>query len=388
MSDEENKEKEIKINVKPLSNLNSFHDNIFSQIDRRLMEQGRLNVMQSLGTNSIQQMISDYQDIISGNSLSELLTNIRNSIPEVARSFTREFSEYNKMINQNVFSHIGSSYGNIASMPTAALSNLSSMHTQLLSSVPKISESYSNVLSTMMRVQNTLIEKGVLSSLTENLNRVTKSINYKLFIDVSEMIQNNREYLNDAFNQSFKIEGNSLIIEKERYPIEEIKSVVEQVIEESGISKVEQDLMQRLNEINKSIIKSDKNNLKFFVLSLIASIIIQFVFTVYGEEIKEYSSDLFKQKSKTALKKVAEASKQLPFETQIILKSYKIVSVQVLNLRMYAKQKSKKIGELYFGQLVFVKKVQKDWTLIQFVNDDDTEKIEGWVFSRYLKKIK
>ena len=136
MSEEGKKEKEIKIKVKPHSKLNSYQDNIFSQIDRRLMEQGRLNVMQTLGTNSIQQMISDYQDIISGNSLSELLTNVRNSIPEMTRSFTQEISNYNKMINHSALNMVNQMNSLASSVPLMALSNASIQSSQLANQIP------------------------------------------------------------------------------------------------------------------------------------------------------------------------------------------------------------------------------------------------------------
>lgn len=388
MSDEEKKEKEIKIKFKPLSKLNTYHDNIFSQMDKSLMVSGASEVLKSFGASPFEQYAKEYKDIISGNAVSQLLTKINQTIPSAMNSLMHHISGYNKMINQNALNMVKQLNSLASSVPLIALSNVTNQTSQLAKNLSSASEMYSKSLNNFWETQNALIENGVFSSLTENLNRITKTINFELFADISEMIQNDRKYLNDVFNQSFRIEGNSLIIEKEKYPIEEIRTVVEQVIEESGISKVGQDLRQGFNEIKKSITKSNDNNLKIFVLSLIAAIIIQFVFTVFGQEIKDYSHNLFKQKSKTALRKVTEATKQLPNETQIILKSYKIVSVQVLNVRMYAKQKSKKIGELFFGQLVLVKKVQKDWTLIQIVNDDETEKIEGWVFSRYLKKIR
>jgi len=43
---------------------------------------------------------------------------------------------------------------------------------------------------------------------------------------------------------------------------------------------------------------------------------------------------------------------------------------------------------LEFGQIVKVLHKSRKWTLIEYENDEDEVIIQGWVFSRYVKKFK
>lgn len=388
MSEEEKENKSLKIKLKPDANLNSYHHNIFSQIDKKMMEQGSINVLQTLGTNSIQQILSDYQKAISSESFKNFLTNVRNSIPEMTHVFTKEMSDYNKTINESLLSHLGSITKMIASVPIAALSNLNSVQNQLLNSLPQINESYSNALYNMMEVQKTLIEKGVLSSFTETVRNLTKNLNLSTYSTISEFVSTNKSYLSDSFSQSYTIQGNSLIIEKEKYNIDELRTVINTLIEESGISQNQSDIKKSLTELDKSVHKITDNKLKLFLLRVIWNILIPIILIMCTPQIQELTKGLFNQKSKTVLKKITVLFKDLNSDTKQLLNDYRIVSAKILNVREHPKQRSKLVASLYFGQLVLIKKVQKNWTLIQIVNDFETEKIEGWVFSRYLKKIK
>jgi len=74
-----------------------------------------------------------------------------------------------------------------------------------------------------------------------------------------------------------------------------------------------------------------------------------------------------------------------PSET---LAAFRYVSADILNVRQINKNNSKLIGYLYFAQVVVVLEKQKNWTRVKWVDETGENSIEGWVFSRYLKKFK
>jgi uncharacterized protein YgiM (DUF1202 family) len=63
------------------------------------------------------------------------------------------------------------------------------------------------------------------------------------------------------------------------------------------------------------------------------------------------------------------------------------VKADILNVRRIHAIKSQILGNLYFGQLVCVMEKKKDWTKIRWEDEKAEISIEGWVFSRYLKKF-
>lgn len=68
-----------------------------------------------------------------------------------------------------------------------------------------------------------------------------------------------------------------------------------------------------------------------------------------------------------------------------ILKSYAYVSTEKLIIRQSNKAKSKALYTLEFGQVVRIICKNKNWTLVEYENEEDV--IRGWVFTRYLTKF-
>ena len=87
--------------------------------------------------------------------------------------------------------------------------------------------------------------------------------------------------------------------------------------------------------------------------------------------------------SKPVIKIIKKAKRQglhLPSE-------YRIVTASKLNVRERPKRHSDIRGTLFAGDLVVIKKKKKNWCLVEYSNEETGIKIQGWVFSRYLRKI-
>lgn len=82
----------------------------------------------------------------------------------------------------------------------------------------------------------------------------------------------------------------------------------------------------------------------------------------------------------TIIKKAKRQGLHLPSE-------YRIVTTGVLNVRERPKKHSDIRGKLFAGDLVIIKKKKKNWSLVEYSNEETRVKIQGWAFTRYLRKI-
>ncbi|QZY56655.1 SH3 domain-containing protein [Crassaminicella profunda] len=70
-----------------------------------------------------------------------------------------------------------------------------------------------------------------------------------------------------------------------------------------------------------------------------------------------------------------------------ILKDYRFVSADCLNVRMKGTKKSRVIYKLHVGQPVRIINKQKNWTQIEYKSEDGNVYVKGWVFTRYIKRF-
>ena len=80
------------------------------------------------------------------------------------------------------------------------------------------------------------------------------------------------------------------------------------------------------------------------------------------------------------IKKAERQGHHLPSE-------YRIVIARVLNIREKPTRHSGIRGKLLAGDLIVIKKKKKNWSLVEYSNEETRVKIQGWVFTRYLRKI-
>ena len=70
---------------------------------------------------------------------------------------------------------------------------------------------------------------------------------------------------------------------------------------------------------------------------------------------------------------------------EYIFNTYRFVSTDVLFVRSNKSIKSYKIGELKYGDVVTVLNKSKNWTLVEYSENDCY--IKGWVFTRYISRF-
>lgn len=87
-----------------------------------------------------------------------------------------------------------------------------------------------------------------------------------------------------------------------------------------------------------------------------------------------------------ATKQVKEAAREAVGDVRM-LKNYKFVSIQHLDLRTSPRANALVVGQLRFGQTVHVLEKERDFTLVTWRSEDGKVELQGWVFSRYLKRF-
>jgi len=131
------------------------------------------------------------------------------------------------------------------------------------------------------------------------------------------------------------------------------------------------------------------DKLKKPMVTLLLIIILPFIINVtsnlstcYFEEI---ISDLT-NKSKREKTKIIKQDAQRHFDADL-LRQYRFVTANVLRVRKGPSQKSQVIDELYFGKVVSIIEKGRQWSAIEYMDEDKDQKVNGWVFNRYLAKF-
>jgi len=182
-------------------------------------------------------------------------------------------------------------------------------------------------------------------------------------------------------------DDHSVVCAGKAYEVSDIEKVLKEQLENAGfLTDVEigkKNFEVLLSEIKKLRDPSLKRILYDILVPIFLSIIMLFV-TPHLENIQK---NLF-SKNKTAATKFIEREIPKTLPDNNILYDFRFVTASILNVRSRNCQRSDLIGKLYFGSVVRIIQRNKNWTLVEWRHQDNDLLIQGWVFSRYLKKFK
>lgn len=138
---------------------------------------------------------------------------------------------------------------------------------------------------------------------------------------------------------------------------------------------------------------------------VLAILIFVFIFNPLLSEISDVMLDLFKgvttqivEQAQSKDYKVIEKNIKIEVNNTLIInveskglrdefmKIYAYVSTDKLIMRQSNKVKSRALHSLEFGQVVRIIHKDRNWTLVEYEDDDNI--IQGWVFTRYISKFK
>lgn len=240
---------------------------------------------------------------------------------------------------------------------------------------------------------NPLIDYSKIASLYNQFSTVAQ-----VHEEIYSAVQSINLGISNVVSEIQYIDWSSILGEIEEHDLEEvnqvddkeIRGIVTGVLEENDLVNPNKSLEEKINILRDEMktIKESQSPRNTIMLSIIANIIFALFITLISpflEPIKEEYSTFVHEKGREVIKEIKQKV-QNTIDIALIEQSYKIVSIETLSVRITNKRNSKKVGELYFGQLVQVVERKRNWTKVRFEGFDGN-KIEGWGYSRYLESI-
>lgn len=166
----------------------------------------------------------------------------------------------------------------------------------------------------------------------------------------------------------------------------------------SELQELTVDVLQRSVEVNQSVesyinhlileIKKQKDPLIQRVLSwLVFPLIVGLVLSVVTPISEHYVSAYLTNDTRAEIKNIKKNANNT-ITNPDLLNEMRFVNSPLLNVRMEPSTKSELIGALKFATPIVVIEKNKNWTLVEWVDEEKRISIKGWVFSRYLKKFR
>ena len=123
--------------------------------------------------------------------------------------------------------------------------------------------------------------------------------------------------------------------------------------------------------------------LSAFFVAFFVAIVFAFINPVVDFYVKKWLEGAPKQQ---ATKQVKEAARNAVGDSRV-LNDYRFVDAQTLTLKSAPKARAPVVAQLRFGQAVRVLEKNRDFTLVACRVEDGETELQGWVFSRYLRRF-
>lgn len=126
------------------------------------------------------------------------------------------------------------------------------------------------------------------------------------------------------------------------------------------------------------------------IARVVMLIIFQLMISISANLMTPYFANLLENLTHKPKREQINAIKREAVENYDLkeLSDFRFVTADILNVRQKGTVNSKCLDKIHFGQVVKILKKGRHWSYIQYANDNSGEEIQGWVFNRYLDKVK
>jgi hypothetical protein len=228
-------------------------------------------------------------------------------------------------------------------------------------------QSYSDMFSTQMQSYKNM--EKVLSRISTSFNNSTlDSVN-----NVIEKILERGSLVDVAVASS---ENETLI---------EFESMKDEILESLDTHNLK--VIEQLEKIY-AVLSSMKNPmlLALFMTFILPIVINNISNVIYDNIVKPMITN--SKATQIQLKKEVTRSAKLVLSYSDVVTNYRIVTADILNVRKSNSKKSKLIGYTFFGEVVEIVNKKRNWCLIKRYDSESETYIQGWVFTRYLGRIR
>ncbi|MEN8698409.1 SH3 domain-containing protein [Bacillus infantis] len=223
-----------------------------------------------------------------------------------------------------------------------------------------------------------------LSSLLPNISDVFDNIRTNN-IDIAMVdILAVTNLLSDISFEEIEVEENgSVKYQDAQYTRDEVQDIVNRAIHESNL-RIQQNGIE-INELISEVKKNKQQPLYQQILINLMCGFILFLATPFMQTVDDYITKIMVQNKVKVLKVIKTEYQRLVLDNKEQL-HYRIVSKDKMIVRITKKKNSEPVGQVKFGTVVEVLYKNKNWTLIEYKNEDE-QIVTGWVYTRYLEKL-
>lgn len=167
--------------------------------------------------------------------------------------------------------------------------------------------------------------------------------------------------------------------------VQELHALSQQIIGDASLGN-SASLEDSINNLISEIRVQKDPLIQKILIWLLYPIIVGVILSIVNPISEHYVSSYLKYDKKLQEKKLKNMAKNVVSDVDA-LRSIRYVAADRLNVRAAPSQRSESMAILKFGYAVIVLERKKDWTLVEWRDIDNNTSIQGWVFSRYLKKF-
>ncbi|MDD5052106.1 MAG: hypothetical protein PHO27_05160 [Sulfuricurvum sp.] len=240
-----------------------------------------------------------------------------------------------------------------------------------LSSFQKQSELFASSISSYKAIGAAFSAGYIESIIPKNLNSI-----------VSSIIEREAEYqkILESFS-TIEQDDESAFLEELQVMKDEILTSIN-----SNTARVE----EQIEAIYLRIMSTENSIFRAFFMSFIFPIIIGLLTTViYDYKLKPMLAAIENPKQQQiAIKKEVVRNVKFYLDDPQQRAKYRIVSTNVLNVRLSNSKASRTIAFTFFGEVVEIVRKERNWCLIRRYDPESETYIQGWVFTRYLGRIR
>jgi len=166
-----------------------------------------------------------------------------------------------------------------------------------------------------------------------------------------------------------------------------LHDAVEKVIT-NAVKDANYNVVQAIERLISEVKELKEPLLEKVLIQFIFPIVLCLIFSFVNPIADFYVKSSLSNDEKKVVSKVINDVALDSVTSKIMLSQFRYVTADILRVRNGKRTNSQLIGYLYFGNVVEIVEKKKNWTRVKWVDDTGKTSLEGWVFTRYLKKFK
>lgn len=267
------------------------------------------------------------------------------------------------------------------SLNISSFSDLSSL-TQSTKSYQKMLDSIGDI-SAISKYQDTIKSNSLVADMLKDMipSRINQDLSSLKINSLMESVAIRENDYHEIIHTKATVEFDEVTI------LEELTIMKEEVTDSLNSNTVQ--IEEFIEKVQIFIIAQKNPYIASFFLSVIFTIILNLMSSTIYDNIKPNIDNLInsKQYQYSMKKEIIKSISQTISNPQIKIK-FRIVKADVVMVRHGKSIKSKILSSLNFGEVVEIVRKEKNWCLVKRYDSENETSVQGWVFTRYLARIR